>query len=81
MYGVPTVDAHKINDINNEVGDIIDCFVIKSKEHNDLPSTSIDNLLPGYDLSTITKQVITYNDGSFGHAKYLPSHIQPLGCI
>jgi len=34
---------------------------------NDLPCTIIDSLLPSYDLSTITKQVTTYDDGSFDH--------------
>ena len=31
----------------------------------------MDNLLLSYDLSTITKQVITHNDGLFDNAKYL----------
>ena len=52
-----------------------------NKEHNDLSYTTIDNLLPNCDLSTATKQFITYNDGLFDHTKYFHSYIQPLGCI
>jgi hypothetical protein len=51
------------------------------KEHNDLPCTSTDNLLPAHDLSTMNKQFITRTDGSFDHAKYFHSHMQPSGCI
>ena len=51
------------------------------KEHNDLPCTTTDDLLPSHDLSTMTKQFITHNDGSFDHIGYLHSYIQPLGCI
>lgn len=56
-------------------------FTKKYKEHNDLPCTTIDSLLPYHDLSTMIKQVTTYNDGSFDHTEYLSSPMQPFGCI
>lgn len=54
---------------------------IKGRAYNDLTCTTIDRLLPPYDLATIRKQFATYNDGLFDHTRYLPSLMQPLGCI
>lgn len=41
----------------------------------DITSTIINNLSYIYNLSTIYKQIITYNNGSFHHIKYLHNPI------
>lgn len=45
---------------------------------NDLPCTTIDSLLPNYNLATIIEQFTTHNHGSFDHTRYLNSLLQPL---
>jgi len=56
-------------------------FQVQVKEYNDLCCTIIDSLSSHYNLSTIIKQITTYNHGSFNHSTYLLNPIQPFGCI
>ncbi|MDI6619799.1 MAG: hypothetical protein QME45_14285 [Clostridiales bacterium] len=51
------------------------------RARNDIPCTTIDNLLFSHDLPTMTKQFIIYDNGSFERSRYLIDHIIPHGTI
>jgi 4-alpha-glucanotransferase len=51
------------------------------RARNDLPCTTMDTLVSGHDLPTMTEQFTTHDSGLFDHAGYLHGYTQPLGCI